>query len=127
MSHLCVVGIFYITCLATYMKPASSYSPQEAMINTLFFTIVPAMVQSSQKSHKALGTCMSHLCVVGIFYITCLATYMKPASSYSPQEAMINTLFFTIVPAMVNPFIYSLRNRDVLEALKKIFGKHNLH
>ncbi|KAG8127833.1 hypothetical protein E2320_014723 [Naja naja] len=70
---------------------------------------------------------MSHLCVVGIFYITCLATYMKPASSYSPQEAMINTLFFTIVPAMVNPFIYSLRNRDVLEALKKIFGKHNLH
>ncbi|XP_070594083.1 olfactory receptor 2AK2-like [Erythrolamprus reginae] len=84
-------------------------------------------VQSSQRSHKALGTCMSHLCVVGIFYITSLATYMKPASTYSPQEAMISTLFFTVVPAMTNPFIYSLRNRDVLEALKKTFGKFNLH
>ncbi|XP_070592806.1 olfactory receptor 2Z1-like [Erythrolamprus reginae] len=84
-------------------------------------------VQSSQRSHKALGTCMSHLCVVGIYYVTAIATYMKPASSYSPQEAMVNTLFFTAVPAMVNPFIYSLRNQDVLEALRKTFRKHSLH
>ncbi|XP_063148883.1 olfactory receptor 2Z1-like [Candoia aspera] len=80
-------------------------------------------VRSSERSHKALGTCMSHLCVVGIFYVTALLTYMTPASSYSPQEAMVNTLFFTVVPAVTNPFIYSLRNRDVLAALRKAFGK----
>ncbi|KAG6539459.1 olfactory receptor [Crotalus adamanteus] len=84
-------------------------------------------VRSSERSHKALGTCMSHLCVVGIYYITAIVTYMKPASSYSPQEAMINTLFFTTLPAMTNPFIYSLRNQDVLEALRKVFQKHSLH
>ncbi|KAM6469719.1 olfactory receptor 2AK2-like [Liasis olivaceus] len=83
--------------------------------------------RSSERSHKALGTCMSHLCVVGIFYVTALLTYMTPASSYSPQRAMVNTLFFTTVPAMTNPFIYSLRNRDVLAALRKTFGKHSFH
>ncbi|KAM6469718.1 olfactory receptor 2AK2-like [Liasis olivaceus] len=84
-------------------------------------------VRSSERSHKALGTCMSHLCVVGIFYVTALLTYMTPESFYSPQRAMVNTLFCTTVPAMTNPFIYSLRNRDVLAALRKTFGKHSLH
>ncbi|XP_053234730.1 olfactory receptor 2T27-like [Podarcis raffonei] len=79
--------------------------------------------RSSGRSHKALGTCLSHLCVVGIFYITAILTYMTPATSYSAQRAMINTLFFTIVPAMMNPFIYSLRNRDVLAALRKLFAR----
>ncbi|XP_026548247.1 olfactory receptor 2T27-like [Notechis scutatus] len=77
-------------------------------------------VQSSERSHKALTTCLSHLCVVGFFYGAAISTYMTSASSYS---AMINTVFTTIVPAAMNPFIYSLRNQDVLSALKKLFGK----
>ncbi|XP_077779645.1 olfactory receptor 2AK2-like [Podarcis muralis] len=78
---------------------------------------------SSGSSHKALGTCLSHLCVVGIFYVTAILTYMTPAASYSAQRAMIHTVFFTIAPAMMNPFIYSLRNRDVLAALRKLFAR----
>ncbi|XP_062977719.1 olfactory receptor 2T5-like [Elgaria multicarinata webbii] len=81
---------------------------------------------SSERSHKALGTCLSHLCVVGIFYVAALLTYMTPASTYSAQKAMVNTVFFTILPAMTNPFIYSLRNRDVLAALRKLFAKYTL-
>lgn len=82
--------------------------------------------RSSERSHKALGTCLSHLCVVGIFYVTAILTYMTPTSSYSAQMAMINTVFFTVVPAVTNPFIYSLRNRDVLAALRKLFAKYRL-
>ncbi|XP_053234731.1 olfactory receptor 2AK2-like [Podarcis raffonei] len=79
--------------------------------------------RSSGSSHKALGTCLSHLCVVGIFYVTAILTYMTPAASYSAQRAMIHTVFFTIAPAMMNPFIYSLRNRDVLAALRNLFAR----
>ncbi|XP_070592805.1 olfactory receptor 2T5-like [Erythrolamprus reginae] len=80
-------------------------------------------VRSSQGSHKALTTCLSHLCVVGFFYGAAMLTYMTSSSSYSTERAMINTVFTTIVPATMNPFIYSLRNQDVLSALKKLFGK----
>ncbi|XP_034960910.1 olfactory receptor 2T4-like [Zootoca vivipara] len=83
--------------------------------------------RSSGSGHKALGTCLSHLCVVGLFYGAAILTYMTPVSSYSAQKAMINSIFITIVPAMMNPFIYSLRNRDVLSALRKIFAKSTLH
>ncbi|XP_070789588.1 olfactory receptor 2T27-like [Pituophis catenifer annectens] len=80
-------------------------------------------VQSSERSHKALTTCLSHLCVVGFFYGAAILTYMTSSSSYSTERSMINTVFTTIVPATMNPFIYSLRNQDVLSTLKKLFGK----
>ncbi|XP_062977717.1 olfactory receptor 2T5-like [Elgaria multicarinata webbii] len=79
---------------------------------------------SSERSHKALGTCLSHLCVVGLFYGTAILAYMTPMSSYSAERSMINIVFYTMVPAMMNPFIYSLRNRDVLAALRKLFTKY---
>ncbi|XP_032997794.1 olfactory receptor 2AG2-like [Lacerta agilis] len=79
--------------------------------------------RSSGGSHKALGTCLSHLCVVGVFYGAAILTYMTPVSSYSAEKAMINSVFITIVPAMLNPFIYSLRNRDVLAALRRLLEK----
>ncbi|XP_066469124.1 olfactory receptor 2AK2-like [Tiliqua scincoides] len=80
---------------------------------------------ASERGHKALGTCLSHLCVVGLFYIGAISTYMTPVSSYSAEKSMINTLFTTVVPAVMNPFIYSLRNRDVLMALRKLSAKYN--
>ncbi|XP_029140415.1 olfactory receptor 2T11-like [Protobothrops mucrosquamatus] len=80
-------------------------------------------VQSSERSHKALTTCLSHLCVVGFFYGAAIVNYMTSASSYSAERSMINAVFTTIFPATMNPFIYSLRNQDVLSALKKLFVK----
>lgn len=80
---------------------------------------------SSARGHKALGTCFSHLCVVGLFYLAGISTYMTPVSSYTAQKSMINTLFTTVIPAVMNPFIYSLRNRDVVTALRKLFAKYN--
>ncbi|KAM6473981.1 olfactory receptor 2T33-like [Liasis olivaceus] len=80
-------------------------------------------MKSTERSHKALGTCLSHLCVVGFFYGAAILTYMTPISSYSAERAIINSVFTTSFPPMVNPFIYSLRNQDVLAAFKKFIAK----
>ncbi|XP_062977722.1 olfactory receptor 2Z1-like [Elgaria multicarinata webbii] len=81
-------------------------------------------MRSTEGRHKALGTCLSHLCVVGIFYVASMLTYTAPVTSYSAQRSMIYSVCITVVPPMLNPFIYSLRNRDVLAALKKLLGEH---
>lgn len=78
---------------------------------------------STEGRHKALGTCLSHLCVVGIFYAGSTLTYTTPAHSYSAERSMIYSVCITVVPPMLNPFIYSLRNRDVLAAARKLFLK----
>lgn len=78
---------------------------------------------SSKGSHKALGTCLSHLCVVSIFYAASVLTYTAPVHSYSAERSMIYSVCITVVPPLLNPFIYSLRNRDVLAAARKLFLK----
>ncbi|KAM6469723.1 olfactory receptor 2T29-like [Liasis olivaceus] len=106
-------------------------------VNLLFF-ILPVLIilasylaillqvlrmKSTERNHKALGTCLSHLCVVGFFYGGAISTFMIPSSSYSAERASINSVFITIFPPMINPFIYSLRNRDVLAAFRKVISK----
>ncbi|KAM6469722.1 olfactory receptor 2T29-like [Liasis olivaceus] len=80
-------------------------------------------MKSTERSHKALGTCLSHLCVVGFFYGAAISTFMIPTSSYSAERASISSVFITVFPPMINPFIYSLRNRDVLAAFRKAISK----
>ncbi|XP_066469130.1 olfactory receptor 2T27-like [Tiliqua scincoides] len=80
-------------------------------------------MRSTEGRHKALGTCLSHLCVVSIFLGASMLTYSASVTSYSAQQSMIYSVCITVVPPMLNPFIYSLRNRDVITALKKLFVK----
>ncbi|XP_005376618.1 PREDICTED: olfactory receptor 1361-like [Chinchilla lanigera] len=74
---------------------------------------------SAQGIRKALSTCGSHLTVVSLFYGAILGVYMRPSSSYSVQD-MAASVIFTVVTPLVNPFIYSLRNRDMKAALRKL-------
>ncbi|XP_053419471.1 olfactory receptor 1N2 [Nycticebus coucang] len=71
---------------------------------------------------KALSTCGSHLTVVLLFYGSLMGVYLLPPSSYSTErESRASILYMVIIP-MLNPFIYSLRNRDMKEALGKLVG-----
>ncbi|XP_039216979.1 olfactory receptor 2V1-like [Crotalus tigris] len=84
-------------------------------------------MQSVEGKHKAFGTCLSHLCVVGLFYGAASFKYMRPRSYRTPEQDKVASLFCDIVTPMLNPLIYSLRNRDVLVELRKHILKCKLH
>ncbi|XP_074083941.1 olfactory receptor 10AG1-like [Macrotis lagotis] len=72
---------------------------------------------------KAFSTCSSHLMVVGLFYGSGLITYLKPKTSYMAGIEKMLSLFYTSITPLFNPLIYSLRNRDVIMAMKKLLSK----
>ncbi|XP_066103165.1 putative olfactory receptor 2W6 [Saccopteryx bilineata] len=80
-------------------------------------------IKSAAGRKKAFNTCSSHLIVVSLFYGTIIYMYLQPANTYSQDQGKFLTLFYTIVTPSVNPLIYTLRNKDVKEAMKKVLGK----
>ncbi|XP_023362166.1 olfactory receptor 10AG1-like [Sarcophilus harrisii] len=70
---------------------------------------------------KAFSTCSSHLIVVGLFFMSASISYFHPKSNQSIGKGKILSLFYTIVTPMFNPMIYSLRNKDVIMAVRKLF------
>ncbi|CAH6788359.1 olfactory receptor 5T3 [Phodopus roborovskii] len=80
-------------------------------------------MHSAESRRKVFSTCGSHLTGVSIYHGTILFSYMRPSSSYASNHDMIVSIFYTIVIPMLNPIIYSLRNKDVKEAMKKLWIK----
>ncbi|XP_004598432.2 olfactory receptor 12D3 [Ochotona princeps] len=72
--------------------------------------------------HKALSTCVSHFMVVCLFYGPVGFTYIRPASATSMSQDRVVAIIYSAVTPVLNPLIYTLRNKEVLLALKKIFG-----
>uniref|UniRef100_I3LAA8 Olfactory receptor n=1 Tax=Sus scrofa TaxID=9823 RepID=I3LAA8_PIG len=79
-------------------------------------------VSSSGGRYKAFSTCGSHLAVVCLFYGTGLGVYLSSALSLSPRKNAVASVVYTVVTPMLNPFIYSLRNRDIKRYLCHPFG-----
>ena len=77
-------------------------------------------IHSAEGRFKAFSTCTSHLTAVAIFQGTLLFMYFRPSSSYSLDQDKITSLFYTLVISMLNPLIYSLRNKDVKKNPRKI-------
>ncbi|XP_004473561.2 olfactory receptor 1G1-like [Dasypus novemcinctus] len=74
-------------------------------------------IPSAGGKHKVFSTCGSHLTVVTLFYGTLFLVYFQPSSSYSAKSGMVTSVIYTMVTPVLNPFIYSLRNRDMKGAL----------
>ncbi|CAH6778464.1 olfactory receptor 12 [Phodopus roborovskii] len=79
-------------------------------------------IPSTHGRNKTFSTCGSHIAVVSLFYGTVFFMYAQPGSISSPEQSKIVAVFYTLVIPMLNPLIYSLRNRDVKDAVKKILG-----
>ncbi|XP_012617198.3 olfactory receptor 7D4-like [Microcebus murinus] len=79
-------------------------------------------VSSTGNKYKAFSTCGSHLCVVSLFYGTALGVYLSYAVTPSSQSSAIASVMYTVVTPMLNPFIYSLRNKDVKGALGRLLS-----
>ena len=80
-------------------------------------------MSSAQGKYKAFSTCASHLSVVSLFYCTVLGVYLSSAASHSSQSSAVASVMYTVVTPMLNPFVYSLRNKDLKRGLKILFEK----
>ncbi|XP_007088663.2 olfactory receptor-like protein OLF4 [Panthera tigris] len=79
-------------------------------------------IASAKGKYKTFSTCASHLSVVCLFYCTMLGVYLSSAATQSSYSSATASVMYTVVTPMLNPFIYSLRNRDIKSALKRIVG-----
>ncbi|XP_003983223.1 olfactory receptor-like protein OLF3 [Felis catus] len=80
-------------------------------------------IRSAQGRSKAFGTCASHLTVVCMCFGATIFTYLGPQSASSEEEEKTVALFYALVAPMLNPMIYSLRNKEVMAALQKVLEK----
>ncbi|XP_005064660.1 olfactory receptor 8H1-like [Mesocricetus auratus] len=92
------------------------------IISMSYASILSAILKISSISgkRKAFSTCASHFLAVTIFYSTMIFTYLKPKKSYSLGKDQVASVFYTIVIPMLNPLIYSLRNKEVKSAVCKV-------
>uniref|UniRef100_A0A8C7EKY8 Olfactory receptor n=1 Tax=Neovison vison TaxID=452646 RepID=A0A8C7EKY8_NEOVI len=79
-------------------------------------------ISSAQGKYKAFSTCASHISIVSLFYSTGLGVYLSSAAPQSSHSSAVASVMYTVVTPMLNPFIYSLRNKDIKLALKRIIG-----
>ncbi|XP_006998272.1 olfactory receptor 1468-like [Peromyscus maniculatus bairdii] len=83
-------------------------------------------VSSARVIHKVFSTCGSHLTVVSLFYGTIIGVYLCPSANNSTVKETAMAMMYTVVTPMLNPFIYSLRNRDMKEALIRVICKKKI-
>ncbi|XP_004443888.1 PREDICTED: olfactory receptor 5W2-like, partial [Ceratotherium simum simum] len=90
------------------------------LISYCYIILSVLKIHSAEGRVKAFSTCTSHFTAVAIFQGTMLFMYFRPSSSYSLDQDKTTSLFYTLVIPMLNPLIYSLQNKDVKKALKKL-------
>ncbi|XP_049993347.1 olfactory receptor 5B12-like [Alexandromys fortis] len=89
----------------------------------LLIFIAILRMHSTEGRKKAFSTCKSHLTTVSLFYGTIIFMYLQPNSSHSMDRDKMASVFYTMIIPMLNPLVYSLRNKEVKKAFKKFAGK----
>ncbi|XP_052037156.1 olfactory receptor 1013-like [Apodemus sylvaticus] len=105
-----------------FLLSSNVISPTLLILTSYLFIIAAILrIRSTQGRLKAFSTCSSHLISVTLYYGSILYIYSRPSSSYSLERDKMVSTFYTVLFPMLNPMIYSLRNKDVKEALRKLF------
>ncbi|XP_072473029.1 olfactory receptor 8G50-like [Notamacropus eugenii] len=95
--------------------------PTVIIICSYVFIIATILkIQSTRGRSKAFRTCSSHMVAVGVFFGSLSFMYLQPSSVSSMDQGKVSSVFYTIIVPMLNPLIYSLRNKDVKLALNKV-------
>ncbi|XP_021497025.1 olfactory receptor 2M3-like [Meriones unguiculatus] len=110
--------LIYACCVVMLLLPLG-------IIVASYARVLTAVIRmpSTEGKQKALTTCSSHLAVVGLYYGGAIFSYMQRASARTPMGDRATSIFYTILTPMFNPLIYSLRNREVTSALRKMLGR----
>nr|XP_008539192.1 PREDICTED: olfactory receptor 5M8 [Equus przewalskii] len=123
-----------LACSDTYNKEMSMFVVAGCNLSTsLLFILISYLyifpsvlkIHSTEGRHKAVSTCGSHLTAVTIFYATLFFMYLRPPSKESVEQGKMVAVFYTSVIPMLNPMIYSLRNKEVKEALTRELLRKN--
>ncbi|KAM4821834.1 olfactory receptor 2T29-like [Urocitellus parryii] len=109
--------LMYLCCVLMLLIPVTVISVSYSCI---LLTI--HRMNSAEGRRKALATCSSHMMVVMLFYGAAVYNYMLPSSYHTPQKDMVVSVFYTILTPVLNPLIYSFRNKDVTGALRKMLS-----
>ncbi|XP_054859402.1 olfactory receptor 1L6-like [Eublepharis macularius] len=121
-----------LSCSDTSVNELVGMTEAFAIIMTPFLTIMISYIRilmsvlrvpSVSGKLKAFSTCGSHLTVVTLFYGSIVWVYFRPLSGYTAVKDRVAAIMYTVITPMLNPFIYSLRNRDMQSALKKVVGR----
>ncbi|KAM3919022.1 olfactory receptor 5V1-like [Leptodactylus fuscus] len=122
---------FKLSCKDTRLNEIAMYVAAQIIILFAFFLTLLSYINiistifktsSSEGKDKAFSTCASHLTVVSLYYGAIMFMYLKPRSAYSPKIDKIMSLLYTVVTPMLNPIIYSMRNKDVKDMIRiKLF------
>uniref|UniRef100_A0A4X2K9J4 Olfactory receptor n=1 Tax=Vombatus ursinus TaxID=29139 RepID=A0A4X2K9J4_VOMUR len=127
-----VSALIKISCVDTFTNEIVLFILSAVIIITTSLVILVSYsyilttvlkIPSTQGRHKTFSTCGSHIAVVSLFYGTVFFMYAQPGALSSPEKSKVVAVFYTLVIPMFNPLIYSLRNRDVKESVKRIMGK----
>ncbi|XP_072483583.1 olfactory receptor 8J2-like [Notamacropus eugenii] len=108
-----------------YISSATNLFFSMKIVLVSYFRIILAIlrIRSAEGRQKAFSTCASHMMAVTVFYGTLLFMYLQPQSNHSLNTDKMASVFYTLVIPMLNPMIYSLRNKDVKEAARRVFIK----
>ncbi|XP_018420721.1 PREDICTED: olfactory receptor 5V1-like [Nanorana parkeri] len=120
MLHLSCADIWFsvvVECTSVVLVVAGSFLL--ILISYFFITLTILNITSTKQRQKAFSTCASHLAVVLLFYGTALFMHLRPPSSYFPEQDKIVSVFYTVVTPVMNPIIYSIRNKEIKAAIRK--------
>ncbi|XP_057564388.1 olfactory receptor 2T27-like [Hippopotamus amphibius kiboko] len=127
LHHSCEDTLTYETgvLVSTTILLLIPFSVILASYTLILVTII--QMSSTEGQKKAFSICSSHLTVVSLYYGAIIFMYMRPISSHTFSQDKVVSVFYTILTPMLNPIIYSLRNKDMMGALKKILWKCALY
>ncbi|XP_038622273.1 olfactory receptor 187-like isoform X2 [Tachyglossus aculeatus] len=118
------------TSMATFVLSGLTEHPELQVFTILTITISYSYIlctilrmKSAKGKHRTFSTCGAHLLSVTLFFGSLLFMYVRPGSTEAEDQDMMDSLFYTIIIPMLNPFIYSLRNKEVIGILRKVIRR----
>ncbi|XP_028611622.1 olfactory receptor 8B3-like [Grammomys surdaster] len=127
-----LLPVLQLSCTSTYVNEIELFIvagkdiivPTAIILTSYGFILCNIFqVRSTESRYKAFSTCSSHIFAVSLFFGSSTFMYLQPSSSGSMDEGKISSIFYTIVVPMMNPLIYSFRNKDVKVALRKTLSR----
>nr|XP_036864241.1 olfactory receptor 5K3-like [Manis javanica] len=127
-----VLPLYRLSCVDPYINELmififsgsfQTFTITIVIISYIFILFIIFLMKSKAGRGKALSTCASHFLSVSIFYGSLLSMYIRPSSVKEGDKDILISVFYTVVIPLLNPFIYSLRNKVVINVMKKIIKK----